>query len=351
MFSWERKTSGTCFIFFDHGRGSEPPRCTHVHDHANMTSSKDNHSHHRTEYPDSYVPVRRRRSTWETRSRFATHAPAMPPAHGGGTRRRREDIANHGGQPPSLSNPPPDAHSLEHDAKDVPSNLIDLTNLDDREIAGHLASPTQATLPKPRKSFRGQHYRRPWGGVKDSDEDPSEKQEERKKEEKARLASQAQPGDKETDIDVPAEDINIDTLHCCLCNSSRHNVLGCLSTDEDGFTRACPWCMDTTHAADGCAGFLDATIEEKVDRLVYERGNMPPFFTFQPWVSLVQQYQAAKPDAALPSYYPWSRPFVMSCAPVMSRIQDELDAAHDGRTLPVDPSTQDWAAVCVTYGL
>ncbi|KAL6407010.1 uncharacterized protein AUP68_09831 [Ilyonectria robusta] len=314
-----------------------------------MTSSKDNHSHHRTEYPDSYVPVRRRRSAWETRSRFATHAPAMPTAHGGGTRRRREAIANHGGQPPSLSNPPAAAHSLEQGAKDVPSNLIDLTNLDDREITGHL-TPSVRANPLKRKSFRSQQHRCLWG-LKEFDEEPSDKKEESKGGEKAPLASQAQTGDKETDVDVHAEDINIDTLHCCLCKSSRHNVLGCLSTDEDGYTRACPWCMDTTHAADGCAGFLAATIEERVDRLVSERGNMPPFFTFQPWFSLVQQCQAVKPDAALPSFYPWSRPFVMSCAPVMSRIQDELDAAHDFHTLPADPSTQDWAAVCATYGL
>ncbi|KAH7010067.1 hypothetical protein EDB80DRAFT_682537 [Ilyonectria destructans] len=315
-----------------------------------MPSRNYNHPHRRPQYPDSYMPVHRRHSTWATRSRSATQAPAMAPAHAGSVRRQREAIANRGEQTPSLSNPPVAAERLEPDVVDVPSNLASPGN---SEITGHLVPSVQATLPNQGRSFQELRILRLRGLPPDheDDEEEDDEEEDRKNGEKTPLASQAHTGDKETDIDVHAEDVNIDTLHCCLCNSSRHNVLSCLSTDEDGYTRACPWCMDTTHAADGCAGFLAATIEEKVDRLVSERGNMPPFFTFQPWVSLVQQHQAVKPDAALPGFYPWSRLFVMSCAPVMDRIQDELDAAHDFRTLPVDPSTQDWAAVCATYRL
>lgn len=321
---------------------------TLIREHSNMPSRNDNHSHRRAQYPDSYVPVRRRRSMWATRSRSATYAQAMAPAHTKGIRRRQEAIANHDRQAPSLSNPPAAARNLESDVKDAPSSL---TNPGGSETMANLAPPVQARHPSPRIPFRNLRHMRRWGRPEDLYQEESDQQEERRDEENAPLASQAQTGGREMDIDVHAEDFNIDALHCCLCNSSRHNVLGCLSTDEDGYTRACPWCMDTTHAADGCAGFVAATLEEKVDRLVAERGNMLPFFTFQPWVSLIQQHQAVKPDAALPAFYPWSRPFVMSCAPVMGRIQDELDAAHDFRTLPVDPATQDWAAVCTTYGL
>ncbi|KAF7555180.1 hypothetical protein G7Z17_g2372 [Cylindrodendrum hubeiense] len=94
------------------------------------------------------------------------------------------------------------------------------------------------------------------------------------------------------------------SLHCCLCNSASHNVLGCLRTDDAGFTLACPWCMDSTHPADVCSGFAAASYEERVDRLVTERGNMPPFYTLQPWFTLVQQHQALDPHAPLPNFFP-----------------------------------------------
>lgn len=178
-------------------------------------------------------------------------------------------------------------------------------------------------------------------------------------EDNAPLAVPEQVQGTEMDVDIPANDpnttnveaTNVDTdgLLCCLCDSTAHNLRGCLTADEEGYTHGCPWCMTIDHPADTCNGFETASLEEKVDRLVTLRGNMPPYLTKTPWLSLVTQYRAVEPNAPALEYFPWSEGFTQDRSASMHLIQEMLDKSGDYRILPTDPATKDWAAVCETY--
>ncbi|KAH6999751.1 hypothetical protein EDB80DRAFT_780403 [Ilyonectria destructans] len=122
---------------------------------------------------------------------------------------------------------------------------------------------------------------------------------------------------------------------CAHCAALGHIVADCLWTYE-GTIRACPMCPNTiSHIADKCATFFEASIEEKVRVLVFERGNMPAYETKKSW--------------PMPERFPWTPEFAKVRSRTILQDQRAFNRHRDPSQLPSDDVTQDWAAVLALH--
>lgn len=137
---------------------------------------------------------------------------------------------------------------------------------------------------------------------------------------------------------------------CGSCASLEHTIHECMRIDSDGLNHSCPWCWVNHYYAEGpCSCASKTTLAEKFTCLVAKRANMPAFYSDPPWFEILRQYRAANPGAPLPEHFPWTKEYALDQKGITEDLQDLFDETHDPKSLPIDPATQDWAAVCATY--
>lgn len=139
-------------------------------------------------------------------------------------------------------------------------------------------------------------------------------------------------------------------LFCGSCASLEHTIQECMKIDTDGLTHSCPWCwLDYPRPFNPCSCASEHTLDDQFTCLVAKRANMPAFYSDPPWFEILRQHRAANPDAPLPEHFPWTKEYALDQKDIMEDLQELLDETHDPNSLPIDPATRDWAAVCATY--
>lgn len=159
------------------------------------------------------------------------------------------------------------------------------------------------------------------------------------------------PKSTEGDPKSTADDPN-PLLFCGSCNSLEHTIQECMKIDTDGLNHSCPWCwLDYPRPFNPCTCASEHSLDDQFTCLVVKRANMPAFYSDPPWFEILRQYRAANPDAPVPEHFPWTKEYALDQKDIMEDLQDLFDETHDRKSLPIDPATRDWAAVCATYGV
>ncbi|KAH8714410.1 hypothetical protein BGZ61DRAFT_587180 [Ilyonectria robusta] len=136
---------------------------------------------------------------------------------------------------------------------------------------------------------------------------------------------------------------------CAHCSGLGHIVADCPRAPE-GTIKACPMCPNNkSHVADKYATFFQASIEEKVRVLVFERGSMPAYETQKSWYSYLLEYMELSDSQPIPERFPWTRAFAKVRSRTIVPLQRAFNRNRDRSQLPSDDATRDWAAVVALH--
>lgn len=137
---------------------------------------------------------------------------------------------------------------------------------------------------------------------------------------------------------------------CAGCNSRTHTLAECFRAWPNGYMHGCPRCNTLEHGVDDCEAMREMSLKDKLQYLVWDRGNMPPFASSLGWGTLLQQYVSEGPGPSMPSYFPWTPQFtsVMGSQATIVALQRVFDESRDRGQLPVDPATRNWEAAQVS---
>ncbi|KAL4728822.1 hypothetical protein ACLX1H_003221 [Fusarium chlamydosporum] len=128
---------------------------------------------------------------------------------------------------------------------------------------------------------------------------------------------------------------------CVLCQNPRHSMSECLYAGRGGIW-GCVLCNSMTHSVDECKRFIDMSLGDQVDLLVYSRGNRPALYTKQGWPAMLLNYLNRHDDVP-PKTFPWSADYAKELVEKdkgqwILDLQDRWDETRDVGILPTDPA-------------
>ncbi|KAF4333742.1 hypothetical protein FBEOM_12429 [Fusarium beomiforme] len=124
---------------------------------------------------------------------------------------------------------------------------------------------------------------------------------------------------------------------CAGCGSRTHLLSRCLHAGPDGLMHGCSICNTLEHNLTECSEYRSKNVNQKVDIVVQDRGNMPAFVDVKVWIDLVREAHRN------PQKLPWSPEYTICQTSVcISQLQRVLDLSILSE-LPVDPATRSWS--------